>query len=79
MIVSEMNDSYRQRHLSVETHALYISARNHAKFILQLTKNFITNRKCSNLSNSNLSRDFWHQANNITNNFTSSLCFDLYE
>ena len=29
------------------------------------------NRKCQNLSNSNSSRDVWHLANNISNNFTS--------
>ena len=36
-----------------------------------LTNSFI-NRKCQNISNSNSSRDFWHLANNISNNFTSS-------
>ena len=30
------------------------------------------NRICQNLSNSNSSRDFWHLANNISNNLTSS-------
>ena len=59
-------------HPSAETHAFHISARNHAKFILQLTKHSFINRKCQNLSNSNSFRDFWHLANNISNNFTSS-------
>ena len=36
-------------------------ARNHAKSILQLTKNIFINRKNS-LSNSNSSCDFWHLA-----------------
>ena len=57
-------------HSSAETHALYISASNHAKSILQLTKNSFINRKCQSLSNSNSSRDFWHLAINISNNFT---------
>ena len=35
-------------HPSAETHALYISARNHAKSILQFTKPLI-NRKCQSL------------------------------
>ena len=55
-----------------ETHALYISARNHARSILQLTKNSFINRKCQNLSDSNSSRDFWQLADDISNNFTSS-------
>ena len=55
---------------SAETHALYIVVRNHAKFIIQLTKNSLINRKCQNLFNSYSSRDFWHLANNISNNFT---------
>ena len=54
---------------SAETHALFISARNHAIFIFQLTKNSFIDRKLQNLS---YSRDFWHLANNIFNNFTSS-------
>ena len=57
---------------SPETHALYISARNHAKSVLQLAKNSFINRKCQNLSNSNSPRDFWHLAKNISSNFTSS-------
>ena len=57
---------------SPETHALYISARNHTKSVLQLAKNSFINRKCQNLSNSNSPRDFWHLAKNISNNFTSS-------
>ena len=61
-----------RKHPSPETHALYISARNHAKSLLQLTKNSFIHRKCQNLSESNSSRDFWHLANNISNNFSSS-------
>ena len=61
-------------HPSAETHALYISARNHAKFILQLSKNSFINKNCQNLSNYNSLFHFWHLANNITNNFTSA-CF----
>ena len=57
---------------STETHTLYISARNHAKSVLQLAKNSFINRKCQNLTNSNSPRDFWHLAKNISNNFTSS-------
>ena len=59
-------------HPSAETYALYISARKYAKSILQLTKNSFINRKCQNMSDSNSSHDFWHIANNISNNFTSS-------
>ena len=58
-------------HSSAATH-VRISARNHAKFILPLTKNFFINRKCQHFSNSNSFRDFWHLANNISNKFTSS-------
>ena len=57
---------------SPENHALYISARNHAKSVLQLAKNTSINRKCQNLSNSNSPRDFWQLAKNISNNFSSS-------
>ena len=64
-------------HPSAETHTLNISARNNAKSILQLAKNSFINRKCQNLSNSNSTRDFWHLANNNSNNFTSSF-FLLY-
>ncbi|MPC54357.1 hypothetical protein E2C01_048268 [Portunus trituberculatus] len=39
--------------LSPEYHALYISARNHTKSILQFAKHSFINRKCQNLSNSN--------------------------
>ena len=60
-------------HPSAEIHALYIYARNHAKFILQITKNSLINRKCQNLSNFNSSRDFWHLTNNISKNFLSPL------
>ncbi|MPC84926.1 hypothetical protein E2C01_079680 [Portunus trituberculatus] len=63
-----------QKYLSLpspESHALYISARNHAKSVLQLAKHSIS-RKCQNLSNSNSLRDFWHLIKNISNNFTSS-------
>ena len=59
-------------HPSAETHALYISAYNHAKSILQLTKNSFINIKCQNLSNTNSSRDFWYLANNVSNNFISA-------
>ena len=59
-------------HPSAETHALYISAHNHSKSILQLTKNSFIKRKRQNLSKSNSFRDVWHLANNISNNFTSS-------
>ena len=55
-----------------DTHALYMSARNHAKFVIQLSKNSFINRKCQNLSCSNPPRDFWHLAKNISNNFSSS-------
>ncbi|MPC26144.1 hypothetical protein E2C01_019277 [Portunus trituberculatus] len=58
--------------ISPESHALYISAWNHAKSVLQLAKHSFINRKCQNLSNSNSSQDFWHLAKNISNNFTSS-------
>ena len=57
---------------SPANHALYISARNHAKSVLQHAKNSFINRKCQKLHNSNSPRDFWHLANNISNNFTSS-------
>ena len=64
-----------KRYLSLpssESHALYISARNHAKSVLQLAKNSFIHRKCQNLSRYNSPRDFWHLAKNISNNFTSS-------
>ncbi|MPC86029.1 hypothetical protein E2C01_080841 [Portunus trituberculatus] len=57
---------------SPESHALYISARNHAKSVLQLAKHSFIYRKCQKLSNCNSPRDFWHLAKNISNNFTSS-------
>ncbi|MPC51801.1 hypothetical protein E2C01_045655 [Portunus trituberculatus] len=57
---------------SPESHALYISARNHAESVLQFAKHSLINGKCQNLSNSNCPRDFWHLAKNISNNFTSS-------
>ena len=41
-----------------ENHILYISARNHAKSILQLTKNSFINRKCLKVANSNSCHDF---------------------
>ena len=59
-------------HQSAETHALYTSARNHAKSILQIIKNLFINRKCQNLLNSNSSRDFCHLTNSISSNFTLS-------
>ena len=59
-------------HPSPESHALYISARNQAKSVLQLAKNSFINRKCHNLLTSNSPRDFWHLAKNISNNFSSS-------
>ena len=64
-----------KRYLSLpspESQTLYISARNHAKSVLQLAKNFFIHRKCQNLSRSNSPRDFWHLTKNISNNFTSS-------
>ena len=61
-----------RRNPSQVNHDLYISARNHAKSVLQLAKNSFTHRKCQNLSNSNSPRDFWHLANNISNNFSTS-------
>ena len=64
-----------KRYLSLpspESHALYISARNHVKSVLQLAKNSFIHRKCQNLSRYNSPRDFWHLAKNISNNFTSS-------
>ena len=64
---------------SAEIHALDISNLNHAKSIHQLTKNSFINRKCQNLSNFNSYRDFWHLANNISNNFTSSFCPPLLQ
>ena len=57
-------------HPSAETHAIYTSTRNHANYMLQLTKKSFINRKCKNLSNSNSSRDSWHLAQNTFNNFT---------
>ena len=42
-------------HSSAETRFLHISACNHAKSILQLTKNSFINRKCQNLYNFNSS------------------------
>ena len=57
---------------SAECHALYISARSHAKSILQLTEKYFINRKCQNFYNPNTYRDFWHLANNISNNFTAT-------
>ena len=61
-----------QRLPTPENHTLYISARNHAKSILRLTKDTFIQRKCTNLSNSTSPKDFWHLAKNISNNFTSS-------
>ncbi|MPC80046.1 hypothetical protein E2C01_074610 [Portunus trituberculatus] len=63
-----------KRYLSLPSpsHTLYISAQNHAKSVLQLSKRSFINRKCQNLSNSNSPRDFWHLAKNISNNFTFS-------
>ena len=57
---------------SPEPHALYISARNHAKSVVQLAKNSFIHRKCQNLSRYNSPQDFWHLAKNISNKFTSS-------
>ena len=54
-----------KRYLSLpspESHELYISARNHAKSVLQLAKNSFIHRKCQNLSRYNSPRDFWHLA-----------------
>ena len=72
--VKDREAAYR-RYLSLRTndsHSLYISARNRAKSILRLTKNSFINRKCQNLLSSNSSKNFWHLAKNISNNFTSS-------
>ena len=55
-----------------DTHALYISAWNQAKSVLQAAQNSLINRIYQNLSSSNRSRDFWHLAKNISNNFSSS-------
>ena len=55
---SEAAHKRYRSHPSAETHALYISARKHAKSILQLTEYSFINRKCQSLSNSNSSRDF---------------------
>ena len=60
-----------KRYLSLPSPELYISARNHAKSVLQLAKNSFIQRKCQNLSRYNSPRDFWHLAKNI-NNLTSS-------
>ena len=57
------------RYLSLplpESHALYISARNHGKSVLQLAKNFFINKKCQNLSRYNSPRDFWRLAKTST-------------
>ena len=59
-------------HPSAETHTLYISARNHARSIVQFIKSSFINRKCQDLSSSSFSHDFWHLANSISNNFTFS-------
>ncbi|MPC12807.1 hypothetical protein E2C01_005518 [Portunus trituberculatus] len=40
-------------HPSLESHSLYISGQNHAKFVLQLAKHSIIKRKCHTFSNSN--------------------------
>ncbi|KAL7632739.1 UNVERIFIED_CONTAM: hypothetical protein RMT77_016940 [Armadillidium vulgare] len=55
-----------------ETHATYISSRNHAKSILRNTKNSFLRLKCNNLSGSTSSRPFWHFAKNVNSNFASS-------
>ncbi|MPC41753.1 hypothetical protein E2C01_035357 [Portunus trituberculatus] len=47
---------------SPEFHALYITAWNHAKSVLQFAKHSFINRKCQNFSNSNSPRDLWHLA-----------------
>ena len=57
---------------SPENHALYISAQKHTKTVLQLAKNSFINSKCQKLHTSNSPRDFWHLANNVSHNFTSS-------
>ncbi|XP_063864361.1 uncharacterized protein LOC135102784 isoform X1 [Scylla paramamosain] len=64
---------------SPESHALYISAQNHAKSVRQLAKNSFINRKCQNLSRSSSPRDFWHLAKNISNNFASSSFPPLFQ
>ena len=55
---------------SPDTHAFYISDRNHAKSILQLAKNSFINRICQNLSSSNSPRDFWYLDKTISNIFS---------
>ncbi|MPC11033.1 hypothetical protein E2C01_003686 [Portunus trituberculatus] len=70
-----------KRYLSLpspESHALYISARNHAKSVLKLAKHCFINRKCQNLSNSNSLCAFYHLAKNISSNFTSSSFSPLF-
>ena len=66
-----------ERRLTNDTIVIHLlklmSYRNRAKFILQLTKNSFFNRKCHNLSKFNSFRNFWHLANNISNNFTPLL------
>ena len=64
-----------KRYLSLpspESYALYISARTHTKYVLQLAKNSFIPRKCQNPSRYNSPRDIWHLAKNIFNDFTSS-------
>ena len=68
----EASHKWNHSYPSAETLALYISARKHAKSILQLTKNSLINRKCETLSNSNSSRDLLHLANYISNSLTFS-------
>ncbi len=73
LMVFKTEATHRQyrSHPSPETHALFISARNHTKCI-QLAKNSFINRKCQNLSRSNFPRGFWHLAKNISHNCASS-------
>ena len=57
---------------SGKLYLIFISAWNHAKFVLQLAKHFFINRKCQNLSRFNSRENFWHLARIISNNFLSS-------
>ena len=61
-----------RRQPTPDSHHAYICARNRAKSILRSAKNTFIRNKCSELSNSNSSRSFWHLAKNLSNNFTSS-------
>ncbi|MPC50185.1 hypothetical protein E2C01_044007 [Portunus trituberculatus] len=57
---------------------MIVSGRNYAKSVHQLVKHSFINRKCQNLSNSTPLKNFWHKAQNISNNFTSSSFSPLF-